>query len=119
MSFSVPSPTEHRLPDGDRGRHGLIRAWIAATSMLAIVATSTIVMNSLDVETGFTIGWLLLATLVLVQVALASIAVRSGQRASRSGHPSGLIPVVIGTMIAAFGVFLAVVTLVGRAIGFE
>ena len=119
MSVSAPSPAEHRLPGRDRSRHELTRAWIAAASMLAILVGSTIVMNRLDLETGFTVGWLLLATLVLVEVALASVAVRSGQRASRSGSPSGLIPVAIGTMIAAFGVFLAVVTLVGRAIGFE
>jgi hypothetical protein len=113
-------PVRLRLPgDEERAHHALVRAWIAAGLMLAVVATAAIVMNRIDLEAGFLASWLVLAAVVLVVVAFAVVAARSGRQAQRFGRVGGVVPAAIGSTVAGIGVFLAVVTLVAHALGFE
>jgi len=87
--------------------------------MLGVVATTAIVMNRIDLEAGFLASWLVFAAVVLVVVAFAVVAARSGREAQRFGRPSGVVPAAIGSTVAGIGVFLAVATLLARAVGFE
>lgn len=119
----MSSPTGHREAGAHHAIHPASRdvlvAWAMVVAMVVLFVTTASIMNRIAWDPSFAVAMLVFGLLVSVMLLLAATAVRFGRRARLRGSEAGIVPAAIGGTIGALLLLLAVVTLVGHALGFE
>jgi hypothetical protein len=118
MAISARPSAGHEPARSHVGGHDLVRAWICALVLVALLGTMPLI-GELAEDLSFGVEVLLLAAFTLVVILLGAGAVRYGRRARKEGRTSGLIPATIGGFLAGFFVLIQLAALVAHLVGFE
>jgi len=118
VSVSARPSAGHRPAKSEPGGHDLVRAWVSAIVLVALLGTMPLI-GELAEDLSFGVEVLLLAAFTLVVVLFGAGAVGYGRRARTEGRASGLIPATIGGFLAGFFVLIQLAALVGHLVGFE
>lgn len=118
MSSCVRPSAGHGSVPSAVGTHHLVRSWIFALLVVALLVTMPLIGGFADDLTIAT-EVLLLVVFTFVVVLFGAGAVVYGRRARTEGRPSGLVPATIGGFFAGFSLFVQVAALVAHLVGFE
>jgi hypothetical protein len=111
-------PSAGHGPTGDVGGRDLVRSWVSATLLVALLGTMPLI-GGLTEELSFAVEVALLVAFTFAIALLGAGAVLYGRRARAEGRGSGLVPASIGGFLAGFFVLIQLAALVAHLVGFE